>query len=451
MIERLRGTKPKSSKEDVENEIEKAEDELLKILETLGLQGNQVCLFVWYDVYTHINSLYFDIYNCLTTTVSCFIDKIQNGETIREFISKKKEARAIEKQIKKTSDVIVEAEVVSDPDGVKIASEQGKDFKSGAPMKVMVDGVPAVAYRIAPPVTPKLDSSINCRLGDSILPSLKNLFASASPPIVDDMCTNPYAAPNPHYTGANPMSVPNPRDTSRVEAKQRISMLVMAGWEVSAHECPQCSLPLFTNSEGQTLQIEGLKRCVMCGPIAQDAPKRSMQDDIRSRIREETQEELNLRMINKVKEEMDQIETMQSKLNALAMSVANIATTQDSMQNKKLEVDVPASSEAIVVLPDPTTSMYDHRHRVDPPREETLMLTMSQAAPTPRVTFADEPTPNNARFNESRNLPTYEQLLAMYKQQGKLNASHPMHAVDPTPSNYKFISNMKAMEAPGNK
>lgn len=46
MIERLRGTKPKSSKEDVENEIEKAEDELLKILETLGLQGNQVCLFV---------------------------------------------------------------------------------------------------------------------------------------------------------------------------------------------------------------------------------------------------------------------------------------------------------------------------------------------------------------------------------------------------------------------
>lgn len=338
---------------------------------------------------------------------------------------------------------------------MKIASEQGKDFKSGAPMKVMVDGVPAVAYRIAPPVTPKLDPSINCRLGDSIFPSLKNLFASASPPIVEDMCTNPNVSvpTNPHYTGSNPytMSVPNPRDTSRIEAKQRISMLVKAGWEVSAHECPQCSLPLFTNSQGQTIQIEGLKRCVMCGPIAQDAPKRSMQDNIRSRIREETQEELNLRMVNKVKEEMDQIETMQSKLNVLAMSVANIATTQDSMQNKKLEVDVPASSEAIVVLPDPTTSMYDHRHRVDPPREETLMLTMSQAAPTPRVTFADEPTPNNARFNESRNLPTYEQLLAMYKQQGKLNASYPMHAVDPTPSNSKIISNMKAMEAPGNK
>ena len=334
--------------------------------------------------------------------------------------------------------MIVEAEVVSDLDGVKIGSEHGKDFKSGAPMKVMVDGVPAVAYRIAPPVTPKLDSSTNCRLGDSIFPSLKNLFASASPPDVDDMCTNPYVpVPNPHDTNSyRNVPVPNHRDTSCIEAKKRISMLVKLGWEVSAHECPQCSLPLFTSSQGQTLQIEGLMRCVMCGPIAHDAPKSSIHDNMSSSTREETQDELNLRMVNKVKEEMDQIKTMQNKLNAL---------------NKKLEVDVPASFEAIVVLPDPTTSMYDHRNRVDPPLEDNLMLKMSQAVPTPKVTFAAEPTPNNARFNESSNLPTYEQLLAMYKQQGKLNAPQPMHAVDPTPSNTKLISNMKAMEAPGDK
>jgi uncharacterized Zn finger protein (UPF0148 family) len=81
--------------------------------------------------------------------------------------------------------------------------------------------------------------NFGCNIGESILPSLRSLFAGASGVNKEDKLK------------------------TQQEAKSEISHLLAQGWQVSAENCEACDMPLFTIGYG----MNELKVCVLCGPV----------------------------------------------------------------------------------------------------------------------------------------------------------------------------------------
>jgi len=342
---------------NTESELEKAESELLKIVGALGMQSNQSGKF---------------------------------DETLKNFFTKKKEERAARKTLGKHENIIVEAEAPT-------ASEE--KTTSDISHAVRACNKPTVApvlderehlsfehgvdHRFAP-ATPKFESSISCSIGGCFLPSIRNMFASASDPMK--------AKKEDIYC-----DMTNPIDVHR-ETKKRIAALANDGWEVSHDCCPQCDLPLFSNSNGQ---IRHMKRCVMCGPVAENVNNKYCEQDDTHNV-------------------VDQHKKAQEDF-------TNPAQHSMNRMHNKLKVEV-ASEPAYTTLPDPTTSMYELRGQskgraIDPtPSMQTLKFKINVNQQT-----VDEPTPAAKTVWERLSEPTPN----MQTVRSKLSISTPS---DPTPS-----------------
>mmetsp|Transcript_57648 Transcript_57648/g.122309 ORF Transcript_57648/g.122309 Transcript_57648/m.122309 type:complete len:972 (+) Transcript_57648:198-3113(+) len=263
IAERLRGAKAKGHDENTESELEKAESELLKMMETLRTKGNQGG---------------------------------EVSESLQAYFSRKKQDRTAGKRLKEAEDGIIEAEEVA-------LQEQRGGMEGGIRHALRVDNEPIFAttanetenggfneneiiHSNVPP-TPQFEPSISCSIGNSFFPSLKNMFASTSCP------TNRKV--ECHESNETNLS------TGRLEAKKRIAMLVAEGWEVSADSCPQCDLPLFTNSSGHVINC--IKRCVMCGPITKNDTNDGAQGSKGlTKQHEEAEEDISKKMMNRIME-----------------------------------------------------------------------------------------------------------------------------------------------------
>jgi len=255
---RLRAAK---TTENVESELDKAASELLKMMEDLGMQGIQVCLVCC--MFLSTDSYLISMFLQLTTPTQ--------SEEVQEYLFKKKAERAAEKKfIEASQDVIIEAKAIaSDP----LSGYEEDASEKAARVKVEPVVATLINHDISQnPMTPRVEPSISCSIGDSLFPSIKNMFASVSDPIKVDA--------SPASVQKESMADPS---TNRLEAKKRIVKLVEEGWEVSAECCPnpQCELPLFTsNVNGLNIQRFG-----MCGPRQSEL-----------RVVETTTEDLTLKM-----------------------------------------------------------------------------------------------------------------------------------------------------------
>lgn len=255
------------------NDLGKAEDDVLELignaLDRVSM-SSRLCIF------------YCIVYNPLHTNSTSYYmhTNLQNsdvGRSVHDYISKKKADRAAEKknQMGNGNNKVAKAEA----NVVSIHKQQvEKDTVSRAPLPIAIPADELKAADTSAPVTSKFDPSISCSFENIFSPSLKKLFASAGSENVDVICGKPQV---------------QSQSASRIEAKQRIAKLLVDGWKVSSEGCPNCNLPLFISSSQHVHTINGLKRCVMCGPVAD----KSFTQKITAKI---SKEELTMKMVKRV-------------------------------------------------------------------------------------------------------------------------------------------------------
>ena len=407
LADRLRGDKSKNKdKNSGLSELEKAEDDILHMIGTLGM----------------------------------------NGGDIQEYLSKKKADR---KWLKEAEDGLLEAEAIAAAD----EESPETDMKKPDPVAVATfvceeeEGVFVEGGDIYPPETPTPESSIGCSIGHSFL-TFKNMFSSHHVKVE--------AVGSMQSTSRSKATKPA---TSRAEAKQRIAALVADGWDVSADSCPLCELPLFFNPSGHTT-----KRCVTCGPIASSSSNDTISGGSFDLVATSkgSQEDVTNKMVTMIMEGWSIVEgkqcptcRMPSMRNPQTQQTHCVACeeTQQSpaerhpamiaMQNK-LKVDV-APDVTPTAMPDPPTPsmMYDLRDQygsekkaVDPSpsmqafqaRPELLQLTMGEPTPAAKeLRFKlNDPTPN----------------MQAVRNRVKFN--------DPTPNMHAVRNRVSAAEAHGN-
>lgn len=373
IVQRLRGVPPKD--ETVESELDKAENELLKIMEG--------------------NSFEETIHAFFTKKKAHLTAKMKRAE-----VADTKKDQDCSRNTSKADTDIPETEGVMVDEGTLLTDEESYTLEDCSKF-------PATLSSVAPPrapVTPTFQPSASCSLGSLFLP-FKSMFASACDTTSEEpmICTGEQM-----MCAGEPMTYAPFPPKQHNEGRERITRLLEAGWVVSSHSCPRCDLRLFS-MKGQT--NSDMHFCALCGPITVEyAPAKEEEDDI-------TMLMVNRLMAGWTIVEGDQCTTCHMPtmldpktslvhcpvhgaqqepddtydMNALLNMLNHLKAPDDTISNvkqlmkAKLKVEVPDSYampdstfsmhafNSMLSLPDPTTSMHTLKNKFTLPDPTTTM------------------------------------------------------------------------------